>query len=54
MTLFLSICTDIYLMLFKFSVLIDEFGSKVIKCILMYLSDITICMFDLCFLLDIQ
>jgi hypothetical protein len=49
MALFLSICIDIYLILFKFSVLMVKFGTMVNKCILICLFVITICIFDLCF-----
>jgi hypothetical protein len=53
MALFLSICIDIYLILFKFSVLMVKFGTMVNKCILICLFSITICIFDLCFWLTL-
>ena len=37
MALFLTISVDIYLVLFKFSVLREEFGTMVNKCILISL-----------------
>jgi hypothetical protein len=39
----------VYIILFKFNVLNDEFRSVVIKCILIYLLVITVCIFDFFF-----